>query len=207
MLFVLLAFTDVPFHAYAKLATPESKLKTAPDYIIVMGSDGIPSPSGLLATYYGIKKAQSFPKAKIVLALPALSIDDEQLIIMKEEFLDKGIAAKRILFEHQGHNTVSQVRGIKKLINDQNAALLIVSKPEHMYRCIATFKKAGFTKVGGHPTFESPSEEGLLKSKSKEAWAENNLSLRYNLWSYMQYEIRVLREYTAIAYYWANGWI
>lgn len=202
-----MAFTDLPYKAYADLATPESKLQTAPDYIVVMGSDGIPSPSGLLATYYGIKKAQSFPKAKIVLALPALTSKDEQLTIMKEEFMDKGISEESILFEYRGHNTFSQVKGIKEMINDQNAPLLIVSKPEHMYRCIATFKKAGFSNVGGHPTFESPSEEELLKTDDKKVWAENNLSLRYNLWSYMQYEIRVLREYTAIAYYWFNGWI
>lgn len=172
-----------------------------------MGSDGIPSPSGLLGTYYGIKKAENFPKAKIILALPAHDLEDEQILIMKNEFLDKGIHPKRLMYETSGYNTVTQVKAIKKMLANQDLSLLVVTKPEHMYRCIATFQKAGFTNIGGHPTFESPSEEALLKNQDELSFVQNNLSLRYNLWSYMQYEIRVLREYTAIVYYWINGWI
>mgnify|MGYP006090763245 FL=1 len=62
--------------------------------------------------------------------------------------------------------------------------------------------------VGGSPSFEKPSDEERLKDKTdKEDTKVRNLALRYNMWSYMQYEIIVLREYTAIAYYWMKGWI
>jgi uncharacterized SAM-binding protein YcdF (DUF218 family) len=87
--------------------------------------------------------------------------------------------------------------------------LIVVSSPEHMYRAVKSFEKVGFESVGSYPTFEVPSDEELLISKEKEKKADevHNLGLRYNLWSYMQYEIRVLREYLAITYYWLKGWI
>ena len=77
-----------------------------------------------------------------------------------------------------------------------------------MYRSIHSFRKVGFKIVGGSPSFEKPSDEEKLKDETnKDENKVRNLALRYNMWSYMQYEIIVLREYTAIGYYWVKGWI
>ena len=78
-----------------------------------------------------------------------------------------------------------------------------------MYRAVRSFEKVGFEEVGSYPTFEIPEDEEMLKSKDKKRRKEEiqSLDLRYNLWSYMQYEIIVFREYLAIAYYWWKDWI
>jgi uncharacterized SAM-binding protein YcdF (DUF218 family) len=204
-----LSFTSIPYWAYYGLASVEDKLTETPEFIVVMGGDGMPSPSGLMRTYYGINKAKQFPNTKIILALPYNQKDStKQLNLMAHEFVLKGIDTSRIYFEPNGFNTKSQAMQVDQLIEDKNAPLLIVTSPEHTFRCLATFRKQGFTAVGGNPTFENPSDEEMLKDKTEdEKNRVRNLNLRYNIWSYMQYEIIVMREYCAIAYYWLNGWI
>ena len=207
--FVVLSFTQIPYWAYYSLAVTEDGVKENPAYIVVMGGDGMPSPSGLMRTYFGVEKAKIYTDAKIILALPYNDFDStRQLNLMAHQFVVKGIDTNRILFEPKGFNTRSQVEEIEKMIEDKSQALLIVTSPEHMYRCLASFRKIGFTNVGGTPTFEMPSDEEKLKDKTEDEKARiRYLSLRYNMWSYMQYEIIVLREYAAISYYWIQGWI
>ena len=209
VLFVALSFTSLPYWAYFGLASVEDKLDQKPTHIVVMGGDGMPSPSGLMRTYYGIKQAVEHPDAKIILALPYNEDDSTwQLSLMAHEFVIKGIDSSRIIFEPKGFNTQSQAAAIANLISNKTDPVLIVTSPEHTYRCLATFRKVGFSNVGGSPTFEMPSDEEMLKDKTEdEKKRVRNLSLRYNMWSYMQYEIIVMREYCAITYYWLNGWI
>jgi uncharacterized SAM-binding protein YcdF (DUF218 family) len=86
--------------------------------------------------------------------------------------------------------------------------VLLITSPEHMYRSIKTFEDVGFTDIAGNATFEKPLDEDKVKGKGKARGKEvENLGFRYNMWSYLQYEIIVLREYTAIAYYKLKGWI
>ncbi len=207
--FIVLSFTELPYWGYYHLAPIEDTLETPPEHIVIMGGDGMPSPSSLMRLYHGIEKAKRFPNAKVILALPYNEYDStRQLNLMAHELVLKGIDTTRIQFEPNGFNTRSQAEEIEKLVDDKNAPILIVSSPEHMYRCLATFRKLGFSNVGGNPTFENPSDEEKLKDKTeKEEIRVRNLSLRYNMWSYMQYEIIVMREYTAICYYWLKGWI
>ena len=54
---------------------------------------------------------------------------------------------------------------------------------------------------------EHETKEKLKDETDEDELKVRNVALRYNMWSYMQYEIIVLREYTAIAYYWVKGWI
>lgn len=209
VVFVLLAFTQLPYWAYYNLAVTKDGLKENPDYIVVMGGDGMPSPSGLMRLYFGIEKAKIYSDSKIILALPYNQFDSTyQLNLMAHEMVQKGIDTNRILFEPNGFNTRSQVEYIEKMVDKKSQALLIVTSPEHMFRCLASFRKYGFEKVGGTPTFETPSDEEMLKDRSKSKDGRvKHLALRYNMWSYMQYEIIVMREYAAICYYWFKGWI
>ncbi len=209
--FLVLAFTDIPYYAYHDLALRKQKLKTEADYIILMGGDGMPSPSGLMRTYFAATAAHENPSSKIIIALPYNEDDKDslkQLKLIKEELILKGIRANRILFEPYGFNTRTQAENIHRSIIASNPSILIVSSPEHMFRAIKSFEKIGFEKVGSLPTFEFPPDEEKLKSKKKKDKTKvQNLALRYNMWSYMQYEILVFREYMAISYYWMKGWI
>jgi uncharacterized SAM-binding protein YcdF (DUF218 family) len=85
----------------------------------------------------------------------------------------------------------------------------IVTSPEHMLRSVKVFRKNGFRYVGGQPTFEKDIREEMLRKKSQTGDIRQApaVSLRYNMWNYLKYEITVLREYCAIAYYKLRGWI
>ena len=205
---ILLAFTDVPYFAYHALSLNHQQLDGKADVIVVMGGDGMPSPNGLLRLYYGSEAAIENPNAKVVIALPRNKDGSmEQLELMGDELALKGIDRNRIIYEPNGFNTRSQALEVRKLFEAEKK-LLIVSSPEHLYRAIRSFEKVGFKEIGSLPTFEKPSDEEELKDKTdKEETRVRNLSLRYNLWSYLQYEIKVLREYFAISYYWVKGWI
>lgn len=208
-IFVIIAFTDIPYNAYHSLSLQNQKLRTKADVIILMGGDGMPSPNSLMRVYFTSKAAKENKSAKIVIAMPLNEEDSTfQLDLMASELYKNGIDSSRVLFEYKGYNTRSQALEIYKMFSS-NQKLIIVSSPEHMFRAVKTFEKVGFSSVGSFPTFEIPSDEKMLKSKKTDVAEEEiqDLTLRYNVWSYMQYEIRVLREYLAISYYWLKGWI
>ncbi len=206
---LILSFTDLPYYAYHNLATSIPELEKEPDLIVIPGGAGMPSPDGLIRTYYGAEAANLFPDAGIIIALPYCDGPDSlyQLDLMAKELVDKGIDSARIEYEPLGFNTHSQAVNISKMLDEtkNNLSVLIVTTPEHMYRTVKTFQKAGFENVGGMPAFEKPVDEDMLENG--EEMKNVNLSFRYNMWSYLNYELLVLREYMAIAYYKIRGWI
>src|SRR5690606_12979609 len=69
-IFVILAFTDVPYNAYHSLSLKNQQLATKADVIILMGGDGMPSPNSLMRVYFTSKVAKENESAKIVIAMP-----------------------------------------------------------------------------------------------------------------------------------------
>lgn len=208
-IFLILSFTDIPYFAYYNLGVKHSALKVKPDLIVVLGGSGMPSPDGLIRMYYAAEAAKKFSTTKIVLAQPYCKGDSEkQLKLMANELCLKGIDSMRINYENKGINTRTQALNIARMFKHEKEklGLLLITSPEHMYRSCKTFKNVGFLNVGGMPTFEKPIEEESLIGKEEDE-QNVNLSFRYNMWSYMQYEILVLREYCAIAYYKIKGWM
>lgn len=211
---IVLSFTSLPWHAYHRLGTKlVSKQNQNPEFIVLLGAGGIPGAEGLLRTWYAIEAARKFPTSAIVIALPADTADFEASDHMRiiQQLTNAGVASNRILSEIRGTNTREQSVFIFKMIEKKTASLLIITSPEHMYRSILTFRKTGFENVNGLPAFENSFDEELLISgegtpgekKSK----SGNLGLRYNMWSYLQYEIKVSREYIALAFYKLKGYI
>ena len=208
LLLFILSLTSVPYSAYRSLSLYKQQIEGKPDAIILMGGSGFPSPNDLIRLYYTSIAAKENPEAKIVIAMPFQgldSIETTSAIIQKMQ-LD-GIDGNRIFWANQGFNTRSQVVEISNLI-PLSSKIMVVSTPDHMYRAVRCFEKVGFGEVASLPTFEIPPDEmDLLNKKDSEITELQNLNLRYNMWSYLQYEIMVLREYTAITYYWLHGWI
>jgi uncharacterized SAM-binding protein YcdF (DUF218 family) len=206
---LLLSFTDIPYNAYHALAMTDHKPVKDPDFIVVLGGNGIPSPDGLIRTWYAAEAAEQFEQAKVVIAIPGNVKDTtDQPWLMARELVRRGIDRSRIMFEAKGYNTHSQAVNISRMLSSSGPSLLIITSPEHMYRSIRTFEKAGFKDASGYASFETPLEENSIKRKGNEGGQQvQNLDLRYNMWSYLQYEILVLREYAAIGYYKLQGWI
>jgi uncharacterized SAM-binding protein YcdF (DUF218 family) len=210
MLFIL-SFTDLPYNAYHRLGTSNSGLDRDPDVIVLLGGSGMPTPDGLMRTWYAAEAARKYPDARIIIAHPVSRQDSlKQLELMADELIVKGIDSLRITFEPLGFNTHSQALNIAEMLAGakDTICLLLVTSPEHMYRAVRSFRKAGFRDVGGVAAFEKPVDEGQVSDKSKSGDVRvKSISLRYNMWSYLVYELLVMKEYTAIAYYKLKGWI
>ena len=207
----VLSFTDIPYYAYRNLSMESETLSSPPDIIVVLGGSGMPSPDGLIRCYYAAGAANKFKHANIIIALPYTVSDSlSQLKLMAHELVIRGVDSTRISFEPLGFNTHSQAENIAQIVGRDKSfkSLLVVSSPEHLYRAIKTFRKVGFNKVGAVPAFENPVDEVKIKdTKTSKDPRIKNLTLRYNMWSYLNYELLVMREYCAISYYKIKGWI
>jgi uncharacterized SAM-binding protein YcdF (DUF218 family) len=204
-----LALTDVPYFAYHQLGTHCKRLKGNPEVIVVLGGSGMPSADGLIRTYYASEAAINFPQAEVIIAHPYDndSLSTHQLDLMANELIIRGIDSLRIRYEPIGTNTQSQASHISEMLETRNdSPVLVITSPEHMYRSIRSLQRAGLKNVGGLPSFEKPISEQKLKGVTKNG-QKVALAWRYNFWSYLRYEILVLREYCAIGYYKVNGWI
>ncbi|MBN1198264.1 MAG: YdcF family protein [Bacteroidales bacterium] len=228
LILIILAFTSAPFWIRYNMATAKSGISVTPEYIIVLGGGGIPGESGLMRTYYGAITAAQFPTAKVIVTLPGDITDSLSSVNrMKQELIVRGVSPERILVEDSGANTRAEALMIRELIlrdkitdTDTKAPMhhspfpiLLITSPEHLYRAVLTFQKAGFRQVDGVPTFEQDLESDLGFSSRRlggRAWVPDvgeNITLRYRFWNYLQYEFIILREWVAIAYYWLMGWI
>lgn len=214
LLMFFLSFTDQPFWAYHYLGTANSAIESDPDYIVVMGAGAMPGGAGMMRCLYASKAAKVYPEAKIIVAMPAIPGEfiGSEPYKMYEEIQRNNIEAGRFLFETTGTNSYSQACGVYRILkNKSQKNLLIVTSPEHMYRCILTFEKCGFENVDGLSSFSAAIDNNLLitekEKASKRVPLVRNISLRYNMWNYLKLEIDVLREVVALSYYKIKGYI
>jgi len=211
-LIIILAFTSAPFWIRYGMGMKKASVNRPPDYIVVLGGGGMPSESGLIRCWYAAKTANYFPRAKVIVALPGDTADSLSSINqMKNELIRRGISPGRILYENSGANTRAEALNIRKIVS--SVAILIITSPEHLYRAVLTFKKIGFLKVDGIPTFEKDLETDLSFDAMKLGGRKfipdvgKNLTLRYKFWTYLHYEELILREFAALGYYKLMGWI
>lgn len=207
---LVLSFTHIPYWQYYTLGTHKCELSADPDYIVLMGGGGMPGADGLIRAYYAAGAWKRASGAGVIIAIPADTSNPfgSPELQLKNELVMRGVDSTHIVFETSGYSTYTQALAIKDMFTLQALDTLVfrlVTTPEHMYRSVQVFRKAGFSFVGGTPAFEKGiSEKSLLR---KEDQNRSVLNLRYNMWSYLQYEITVVREYCALAYYKLRGWI
>jgi len=185
-----------------------------PETIVMMGGGGMPSESNLMRCWYVARAAEKFPEAKILIAMPGdLGDSLSTPSLLAGELLLRGVHKETIFFENVGKNTRYQALEGAKIL-DADECVLIITSPEHMRRSILCFEKAGFRQVSGLPAFENDIETDM---KFEDDHLGGNtimipdvggsISLRYRLWTHLQYEIKVSREFIALGYYWLRGWI
>jgi uncharacterized SAM-binding protein YcdF (DUF218 family) len=229
LLQIILALTSAPFWIWYGMGTKHAGISRPPDYIVVLGGGGMPSESGLMRCWYAGKAAGFFPNAKVIIALPGDTADSLSSVRgMKRELILRGIAPERILFEDSGTNTRAQAMNIYRMTSPPNPlssrrgggeggevqpGLLLITSPEHLYRAVLVFKKAGFLKVDGLPAFEEAIEADITfkgKKLGGRRWVPDvgeSITVRYQFWTQMHYEMLVVREWMATGYYWVKGWI
>jgi uncharacterized SAM-binding protein YcdF (DUF218 family) len=214
LILLIFCFTPGPFWTWYGMSTKHAGIHRPPEYIVVLGGGGMPSESGLMRTWYAGVIGNHFSHSKVIVALPGDTADSLSSVCrMKDELVLRGISAGRISFEPIGTNTRAQALNVAASRVTRYASLLIVTSPEHLYRAVLAFRKAGFLKVDGVPAFETAIEselsfdDRLLGGKKWLPSVGNSITARYQFWSQMRYEQLILREWLAIAYYKLNGWI
>lgn len=213
LILFIFCLTPAPFYTWYHMGTKYAGIHRPPNLIVVLGGGGMPSESGLMRTWYAARIGNHFNRARIIIALPGDTTDSTSSVRqMKHELVLRGVAPGRISFEAIGTNTRAQALRIWR-IEDRGSSILLVTSPEHMYRAVLTFRKAGFKKVDGMPAFEGTIESDLSFDDSAlggKKWIPGigkNLTVRYEFWRQMRYEELILREWMAIAYYKVKGWI
>jgi uncharacterized SAM-binding protein YcdF (DUF218 family) len=197
---------------YYWLGTSGADLTKRPDYIVLLGGVGMPSPEDLMRTYFTAGAAKEVPDSKVIISFPPDTINKEfsPERLMAKELMMRGIDSSRLSFEYNGYSTRTQALNIKTMLQTtrpDTVAVRIVTSPEHMFRVVRVFRKVGIGYVGGSAAFESAiDEEKLIRGRHKNT-EKKLLNIRYNMWSYMKYEITVVREFCAIGYYKMRGWI
>ncbi len=214
---LVLAFTTAPYYAMYRLAVAKVKPVKDPVAIVLLGGAGMPSENGLMRCYYTAEYARRYPESQVVVVIPGdLSDSTDSPLMFARELNVMGVAEERISFENKGRNTRQQALNLLKLWQAKGTGrpLLLVTGPEHMYRAIASFEKAGFTNVTGAPTFESSIGEDMMQFNDRELKGNRNIPaighrprMRYQFWNHLKYEVNVGREVFAIGYYRLKGWI
>ena len=214
---IVLSFTALPFWGYYWLGTSNSKITEKPDYIVLLGGGGMPSESNLMRAYFVFNAARQFPESRIVISIPGDTADlTSTARLVAAELIGKGIDQNRIFFEQVGTNTRMEALRLQKLNGEEltRKAILLVTSPEHMRRSVLVFRKAGFTRIGALPAFEKALEADLTFKDDElggnKKFVPNvggSISLRYQFWNHLKYEILIAREMTALGYYKLRGWI
>lgn len=215
LVMIVLAFTSAPFWAFYRLGIKDVDEIKQPDAIVLLSGGGMPSSDGLFRVYMAAEAAKMYPKARLILSIPGDTTDQGSSISLSaQELVMRGININRISYEMHGTNTRSQALGcLENFPELTNQKIILVTNPVHMRRAVLTFEKAGFLHVGGFPAFERVIESNLHFEGKNLGGRENipdvghNINLRYRFWSYLQLEIKVIREYFALAYYQLKGWI
>lgn len=213
---IFFSFTSGPFWIYHWLGTHDSQFPGQPDYIIVLGGGGMPSESSLIRCYHAAHLAYNYPEAKVIIALPADSLNEDASIIkMQNELLMRGVDSSSFYLEYQGRNTRAQALNIKSMCKSLvKDTFVIVTSPEHMLRSIKTFRKAGYKNIGGYAAFEYAIESDITfedkilgGNRKYVPKIGKNINLRYRFWTHLEYNVLILREFCAIAFYKIKGWI
>lgn len=214
---LVLSFTTLPFWGYYWLGTSKSVIAGKPDCIVMLGGGGMPSESNLMRAFYVFKAAQQSPESRILISVPGDTANSKSTVrLVAGELTNKGIDPKRIIYEPVGTNTRMEALCIKKINGGEltSKSILLVTSPEHMRRSVLVFRKLGFSKVSALPAFETALEADLV-FKDKELGGRkipvpeigSSITVRYQFWNHLKYEILVARELTALGYYWLRGWI
>ena len=216
LILIVFAFTSGPFWMYYHLGTKDIDFDFKPECIILLSGSGMPSESNLIRSYYAAKATREFPAVPLIIVLPGDTSDTSSAVFqLAAEMVLRGTGAERILYEAEGLNTRAQALNVFALLSDsaKKSKILIVTSPEHMHRSILCFRKAGFENIGGCPAFEYAIESDITAFKDDLGGnrfipgVNKSISLRYRFWTHLKYEVLIIREYFALAYYRLKGWI
>ncbi len=213
----LIALTPLPAKLYKWMGTSKAGNIENPEYIVLLGSGGVPSGETLMRMWYTREAAAQFPEARVIISTPGDTSNKESTISRTLQTLEKwGIKSSRLYVENKGVNTRQEALEIRTKLKSfySRKKVILVTSPEHMRRAVLSFQKVGFQEIGGIPAFERLIGSSLKINQRK--LGGNKLSVlkvaetetvRYDLWMQLDYELKIGREVCALTYYELKGWI
>ena len=218
LVILALSFSSRPFYTHHWLGTGIQNSCSEPGLIVLLGAGGMPSGENMMRIYYAAEAWKQFSHCNIFLSLPGDTADEKgSIALMKQELIMRGVSPEKIRYEAKGKNTRGQALELAGMDNGGllQACALVITSPGHMRRSILTFRKAGFHFLIPLPAFEIPLE-GELRFDDDELGGERRfvapstgqtLTLRYEIWTQLNYQLVCAREFVALGYYWLRGWI
>jgi len=198
--FLIMGITGIPRPVRDWFITADVQLGAAPNTIVVLGGEGIPSESGLMRTYAAAMLSRRYPDARYICSLPADG-DPETSSVgrMRDELVMRGVPREAVMLEYRAHNTHEQAVAVRALLGDGalDEPLMLVTSPYHARRSLWCFRKAGFTQVACEAALATSAEADMGK----------HLFARYGFWNMLETQLRYTRELVAMAYYKLRGWI
>jgi len=212
LVMVALAFTRLPFDAHRWLGTAAGTCANASVHqIVVLGGSGMPSGPELLRLHHAAELARQYPSARVFVLHPP---DSATVRMMVDELALRGVDLARTRVVLEGTNTREQALALARRSQLAGAGgITVVTAPENMYRSVRALRKAGLERACGAPAWDHPMFIGLgyghraIGGRTYVPDVSGSLDLRYNFWNNLKLEVTCLREWVAIAYYRANGWI
>ena len=129
-----------------------------------------------------------------------------QLSMFLDELLLRGVSLDRTTSEQGGGNTHEQATAISEEYGEKRILLITAPRTCISFRCKRFVTLDAFRLKAWLPM--NSRYPSLIYLVSNSDYLDvSNVQMRYNLWSYLIYEIRAAREYAAITYYWLRGWI
>ena len=211
---LIIGLVGVPGALSRWLRCENVRYEPDPEWIVVLGGSGIPSPTSLVRAYYGAQCAVAHPDAGCVVALPASQNPLHSSVgRLRGELILRGVAPERITMEHVGQSTYEQALNTAGILGAEarRAPIILVTSPYHMRRAYLCFQKAGFERVGCLPAYSTGSNEDY--ERARDAWSGPPTpgmmiaKLRYGFWINLTAEIWITRELLGLTLYKLRGWI
>lgn len=183
-----------------------------------MGGSGYPGESALIRSWYAAETWKKNPSATVIITQPAAACVRPEFSDawgIRYDLMIRGVDSTRILLEIKGKNTREEGMEVLRIApGAKKKGCVLVTSPEHMRRSILTFKKLGFTALGGEPTFNA---SGPVDLDYKDNQLGGNsmplpnvggsLQLRYQFWNHLRYQVICYRELIGLGWYRLKGWI
>lgn len=219
MLFILLlSLTTRPYFLHHWLGTGIKSDTCRTEAIVLFGASGIPSGESLVRTFYAAQAHKAMPEAPIYICMVGDTTNKNgSPYKIAAELELRGVPPANIKLLMKGKNTRGQVLELLEVDHGalRNTCITVVTSPTHMRRCLLSLKKEGFQHLAALPAFETPLDGELLfddaqlggKRRVITPDAGQNLDLRYEMWTQLNYLLMSTRELAALSYYWMRGWI
>ena len=156
ILIIAVFLTFILINSYVKSSTEDSiiskndALNINPDCIIVLGagvrSDGSPSPMLQDRLNTGIELYENGVSDKILMSGDHTKKGYDEVNIMKDYAINKGIPSENVFMDHAGISTYDSIYRAKEIFLAEK--ILIVTQEYHLYRALHIAEKLGVEAYG-----------------------------------------------------------